>query len=184
VVLRVDADTCRGFTAKGEVAWVRSDLLARGEVFLRPEPLMKTRDLALFEVCGKDTGFPDRILALDSSGEERWQVQLRGGEYPVLYAEGSGRLHGVSRYDAFALDAETGRYEWLYLGARKLKRIIVPFGAPLPGPEPDLLPSVDLVGGVLEWFPCRAELGFSIDESRVVERVDAATGHPLRGRAP
>jgi hypothetical protein len=184
VVLGADAFSCHGLTATGEVAWIRSDLLLKREVFLRPVPIMKTQDLALLETGDPESRVPYRIVALDASGNERWEARLRGGDYPTLYAVGSGRLYGVSRYDAFALDPETGRYEWLYLGTRKLKRIVVPFGEALPGPEPDLLPSVDLVGGVLEWFPCRAEHGLATDESRVIERVDAATGRPVRGRAP
>ncbi|HZV01780.1 MAG TPA: hypothetical protein VFF73_34025 [Planctomycetota bacterium] len=181
---RVTAEgkVCRGLTASGDVAWIRSDLLGPVDQFLHASPVATTRELAIL-----DAGYlpsheewqsvPHDLIALDASGELRWRTSLPAFGDPVFCAQRAGRLFAVAGHRALAVDLETGRYEWRYKGPALYPEARLPYESPIP--EPPALEDVKIrvARGAVEWL--HSPGGWRAEQIRRLERVDAGTGRPL-----
>lgn len=166
-----------GYTLAGDIAFLRSDLLAEGESF--SGAIAATSELALLEADPAGSSGRKTIVAVDEPGNERWRAELPAspeGE-PWRYVCRGGRLHAVSRTLVVTLDGETGRYEWVFHRKELERSKEVPFESALVATPSLEGEPVRFAGDVLEW---RTDAwGSRHAEPDRLERVDPRTGFPV-----
>ncbi len=155
------------------VAWVSSSVLGPFEAF---EHAIGSRgDLAYFLAVFAGS-CERRVVAVDEHGDARWFAPLPGFN-PWRFILAGDRIFAVSRNDAVAIDAASGRIEWYWHRHEREVPGEVPMDCrPIPKEELEG-PAVRLTGAALEWRTDAFPIGYG--EPDRLERVDPRTGLPL-----